>query len=547
MQKTVIQNARDTALLDTFGPNPVTGFKTALATAATLDSVRPGAMIKEGVWNAQAYFDEIAGVSKVPVSERGDLFASAMQGLRHWMVATKMGSVLLSQVNDISTYATIAASDGLGIGKAMRFAASALNPLNSADKKAALRLGIATQTVINDVGLRYGEATKGTSFTSKMANLTVRLSGTEYWTESMKRGYQTLIAFHLHDAVQNGRESMGPDFNAMLRRYGIGDAEWRVIEQAQPVKLSGEYMITPVSIKGIEPKWTETPAKQAGDVFIEGMDKDKWSAAAQPDTVIDIMPEGRDVAVKVAAMMAEEADIAIVSPGARETSLLKNWTKPGTLSGEFMRSFSLFKTFATSISTKVLPRVFSVDQTGHFRAGLAAQFALGMIVAGGMSYQLKQIAFGRNPRDMTTPEFWLAAAAQSGGLGIFGDFMFSDVNRFGGDVISTVVGPIGGLINDSVELTIGNARQALMGKETHLAAETFQYFKNQGPLFNLWYTRAALDHLLFYKAQEAMNPGYLRRMKRRVENQNNQTHYWSPEDTLPEEAPDIGYAFGGSR
>lgn len=524
MQGSVIQNARNTALLETFGPNPVTGFQTALMTAKYLDSLDPNKNLSEGAWNAQLYFDEITGISKQPVSERGELFASAMLGLRQWMVATKLGALLLSQINDVTIYTTIAASDGLGSGKALREARKALNPLNVKDRKMSLRLGVATQTVINDIGLRYGEAVRGASFTSKMANMTVRLSGAEWWTDAMKRGYQTLIGFHLTDAVKNGRESMGPQFNEMLRRYGIGDAEWRIIKKAQAAKISGEDIITPVAVKNVEGQWSHTP---------EGG--------------LEVALDGSDVAVKVAAMMHTEADIAMVTPGAREMAIMRNSTKPGTAMGEFARSIALFKTFSVSLTTKVLPRIHAVEGTKAFRAGLASQFALGMMIAGGMSYQLKQIAFGRNPRDMSTGEFWLAAAMQSGGLGIFGDFMFSDYNRFGGDLMSSMGGPVGSFASDLIKLTIGNARQKLMGKDTKIGAETFQFIKNNTPLMNLWYTRAALDHLLFFNIQEAMNPGYLRRMKRRTESRNDQTFWWAPGDTLPDEAPDLGYALGGSR
>jgi hypothetical protein len=42
---------------------------------------------------------------------------------------------------------------------------------------------------------------------------------------------------------------------------------------------------------------------------------------------------------------------------------------------------------------------------------------------------------------------------------------------------------------------------------------------------NLFYTRAALDYLIIYRIQEALNPGFLRRMEQRAERDNGQT-YW---------------------
>lgn len=503
MQRGVIQNARDTALLEVFGPNPDRAFETALAWAKYFDQGDKGA------FKAQLYYDEIRGTSKLPVSERGGVVANAMLGLRQWMVATKLGSLLLSQINDVATYAAIARTDGLGVGKAMQLALKSLNPASADDRKAAYQAAVAAQQVINDVGMRYGEAVKGVSMASRFANATISLSGGEWWTNGMKRAYQTLIGFQLTEAVEKGPEAMGPQFNAMLRRYGITEADWDIIRQAQPAEIYGEMVITPGAVKLL------------GDA-----------------------PEIREAAIKLAGLMHEEADIAIVSPGAREVALLKDSTKPGTLSGEMMRSFALFKTFTVALSTKVLPRVLNSEGTTGFRAGLAAQFALGMIIAGGISYQLKSVSMGRDPRDMTTVAFWGAAAAQSGGMGILGDFLFADYNRFGHDMVASMAGPVGGFVQDAGKLTLGNVAQAIKGEDLKLAAESMQFVKNYTPLVNLWYTRAALDHLLFFQVQESMNPGYLRRMKSRVEAENNQSFWWAPGDVLPREAPDLGAAVG---
>jgi len=137
----------------------------------------------------------------------------------------------------------------------------------------------------------------------------------------------------------------------------------------------------------------------------------------------------------------------------------------------------------------------------------------------------------------------MAAAAQSGGLGIYGDFFFADYNRFGQGFAETAGGPVAGLVGDALKLSIGNLRQAAADEKTDAGAETVKFVKNYF-VPNLWYTRAALDHLLFYQVQEAINPGYLGRMTRRVEKENNQTFWWNPEDSLPEGPPDLGKALG---
>lgn len=45
---------------------------------------------------------------------------------------------------------------------------------------------------------------------------------------------------------------------------------------------------------------------------------------------------------------------------------------------------------------------------------------------------------------------------------------------------------------------------------------------------NLWWFRWAFDWMVCYQLFEMINPGYYRRMKRRVERENNQTLWMRP-------------------
>ncbi len=513
------KNAKYTAMMEMFRRNPSKMFYTVLNKAIRMDKSDKGA------WRAQLYFEELNGSYDVPVSETGAVFANFMLGVRQWIVGSKLGGMLLSQTNDLATYAAIARSDGLGVGDALRFAAKSLNPANAGDRKLAGRMGIASQGIINDVALRYGEGVKGAKLSSRFANATIRLSGGEWWTNSMKRGYEMVIGFYMNDAIKNGLDAQEPMLRDMLRRYGIGEKEWEIIRQAKPVEISGDSIITPVAVKLL----ADAPEIKGDQVKTKMI---------------------RQTAIKVAAMMSEEADIAIVSPGARERALIKAGTRPGTIPGELLRSFVLFKTFTISLTTKVLPRIFNhAEGPDGFRAAYAVKFALAMIIAGGVSYQMKLLSKGINPMEMfdkdgcPSTKFWVAAAAQSGGLGIFGDFLFADYNRFGGGLASTIGGPVAALGEDFAKLTLGNIQQELQGKDTNFGAEAIQFTKSNSPLINLWYTRAALDHLLFYTVQEAANPGYLRRMRKRAEKEG-RSYWWNPQDRLPEEAPDIKQMIG---
>lgn len=515
------RKAQSIALMEQFGPNPETGYRTAAAYAkaqqaqATADG-RHGSTIND------LMFDELMGRVASAQEDRFDLVNRFMQGARNYITSAKMGMLLLSQVNDLAMYRTIAQTDGLDTGRAFRIALDMLNPMNAADREIARKHSILAQSIVNDVALRYGaEQTQGLS--RKMANWTVTLSGAEHWTNSFKMAFQTLIGSHVTEYRALQFDTLQPAFKRMLERYDISATEWDIIRQAETVDLAGVKIISPYLVRRVVTRDMATGKKDA-------------ETAARLQV--------QDAATKYGAMLAEEADTGVLTPDTRTYAIIHQSTRPGTLWGEFARSMMLFKTFSIAIITRALPRIFA-EGAGYSRASVAAQWALGMMIGGAISMQLKEMAKGRNPRDMADPAFWGAAMLQSGGMGIFGDFMLNDVNRFGGSLASTVGGPVVGFADDLRKLTVGNIKQAAEGEDTKFAAESMQFAKNYAPMMNLWYTRLALDHLLFYHAQEAANPGYLRRMKRRVEREHGQSWWWAPTDNLPESGPDLKQMFGG--
>ena len=48
------------------------------------------------------------------------------------------------------------------------------------------------------------------------------------------------------------------------------------------------------------------------------------------------------------------------------------------------------------------------------------------------------------------------------------------------------------------------------------------------PGLNLFYTKAAFDYLFIYGLMEKTNPGFLRRMERRMKKENEQEFYYAP-------------------
>jgi hypothetical protein len=534
MTANIRRHANDIAQLEALGPSPEAGFKSVLAYGKQFGAEkttygREGSVMAERIW------DELTGRSNMIAEDKFDLIARVMQGARNMIVSAKLGMLLMLQLVDIASFHAIAKSDGLGMGDGYRAIFQMLNPLNAADRVLARKHGLLASILINDVAMRYGDDTRGVGFTSRAADATVTWSGAKYWTDALRQAFQLLISSHVADAREQGFTELEPQFRLMLERNGITAEHWDIIRLAEAAQIGDFSAITPWMVKKAVSKEMDAVASASGA---------KKGIAAERTV--------QEAAERYAALLAEEANIAILHPGKKEQAMIKWGTKPGELPGELMRSVFMFKSFSLALLTKHLPRLTNAEYGPvKSRVEVGAQLLVGMMLTGALAVQLKEIFKGKNPRDMTDPAFWGAAFMQAGGLGIFGDFLLADANRFGGGFVSTVTGPVGGLIGDIQRLTAGNALSAVDGKKhkksglEDLAGDSIQMVKNYAPLINLWYARLALDHLVFYRIQEAINPGYLQRMKRRTKSQNNQTFWWDPQSSTPESGPSLSTAFGG--
>ncbi len=131
-------------------------------------------------------------------------------------------------------------------------------------------------------------------------------------------------------------------------------------------------------------------------------------------------------------------------------------------------------------------------------------------------------------------------------MGIYGDFLYgANQTRYGSGIIESLSGPtLGPLLEMGLVQPMGAIRAAMEGKETHLAAQTAQDVKGFIPFGNVWYAKAALDHLIFQQVFEFLSPGYLANMRQRTQRDYNQQWYWQPGELLPERGPDLGRAIG---
>ncbi len=239
-----------------------------------------------------------------------------------------------------------------------------------------------------------------------------------------------------------------------------------------------------------------------------------------------------DMADRLQQLYADEVKSAVITPDARTLAFTRQGTQAGTPIGEALRLFWQFKTFGVAMMQRGLLREYYGYEHGRGgRLGLSEIRGLALLMAastafGYVAMSAKDLLKGREPRPPDDWRTWSSAAQQGGGFGIYGDFIFADSSRFGQSFLATLGGPTVSKADQAYQLW----RSWKSGDDA--AAQTVRFAVSNTPYNNLFYTRVAADYLFLYELQEAMNPGYLRRMERSVEEQNGQQWWLRPSEVV---------------
>jgi hypothetical protein len=219
------------------------------------------------------------------------------------------------------------------------------------------------------------------------------------------------------------------------------------------------------------------------------------------------------------------------------------------MASEILRSLQpaparVLKSFSLTLAYMHLNRAINADLPRMTRAKFAAQLVIGATVLGALGAQMKNIAAGKDPQDMTDPKFWLKAATTGGGLGIFGDLIFNDVSRIG-SFSDFVLGPVlSEEIPQAMKLTLGTAQQLVTKGETHGQGKALADFARlMMPGRSLWYGSLAFDRMIFDEIQKQVDPDYAESFQRRESAAMSQSgqEYFSPPGSgfPPQRAPNL--------
>lgn len=535
--------AHDTALMQVLGPNPEHqwGWLKKFAereAAVERKNGNEGAerAARRSIGRAQDMYDGYTGAAGVPVDER---LAKAGATIRSYLNGADLGGAILTDMPSAPVFGAMARSF-MGIklqGDMGQFMSLLADPAVRAD---ARRMGfvneVAREGLVNGTqdslrSLTAGEKTvDGMNALARTLPTTVmRMEGLSGMFEARKRSFRMSFMGALHDASSMSLDKLAASggINTALAQEltarGFTAADWDAIRAT--------------------PAWTPRP----GVSFLRPTDIAAHASEELALRVGEMVLNGEQYAVPVSSSLWTRA-------------ALLGGARPGTLKGEGLRSFLMFKTFlvnaqylyAEETYLRGVSQGFTGGRLGLHMGAWAAGAMGALTLSGSMTLQLKQLARGQDPLPMDTPQFWGAAMMQGGGFGILGDFFYSAHARNDKAAPIVAMGPTGQLASDAWDATAGQALDKINHGQhpkakDHEPARIAHDLASYTPGASLWWARTAFDRDVVDQLQQMMDPDAkpaFQRAARQQEKQSGAGAWWPRGEPLPTRAPNMANVAG---
>lgn len=211
----------------------------------------------------------------------------------------------------------------------------------------------------------------------------------------------------------------------------------------------------------------------------------------------------------------------------------------GTVTGEIWRMVLLLKQTPLGIAyTHLFQRPAAFDGWKS-QWWYRAQFIGYTTMLGALATQLKSLQGGEDPVDMTEPKFWGKAAVAGGGFGIFGDLLFAEGAHTTNGLTGLLGGPGLSMAEDAFRLAQAAKQDFADTGEYNYGSKFLEFARKYAtPLANIWYVRAAFNHMIYHNLQEMLDPGWSGRLQTKMQ-QKGVEFWWSPGPQMPERAPDF--------
>lgn len=449
-----------------------------------------------------------------PHSTMGNL----VTGVANILTSAQLGSAsFLAIPGDFMQTAAVRALNNMGMFDGIGFYTKSLATDTKFMKEIATQSGFVMDEVVMATYSQTrwtGLATHGPAITRRISEATMRASLMSGHTRSARWAVQAEFMGLMHRMKSTKFEDL--PFRNVLERYDIKPDEWDALRG------------------GVE-AWN--PRKDVK--FMRPIDILKTE-----------MPNRQSLYKKFQGMIGEESRLMVPEATTEAAVALRGTSRPDTLTGALLHSFSMYKNFPISF-VMIYGRLGMTSQSVKGRLGFYAGLGAGMTMVGALGTQLREMAKGRDPLPMDNAAFMGKAFLSGGALSIYGDFLFSGVNEFGRGPQDIAAGPLVGFLGDTADLVLGDAFQwadsvgslSDGGFESKTASKAVEWARRYAPGSTIWWARAALERQVFDRMQELADPNAYQKRQRRMRTQKREhgnEYWWQPGQRVPERAPQFG-------
>jgi hypothetical protein len=482
--------ARDVARVQLLGPQPsatVRAINQVLERAAKEIDPRATRPLGEGeVRNVsfQVLYDEVIGANQS--LSNAQTLSKGGEIIRAISLSATLGSAYFSAITDFGFAKVAASMSGLPYLRVIGRMAKTFRPGSPADARAAIRAGLTAQGWISQAigAQRLSGEVITTEWARRMTDTVLRLGLLSPHTDALRWSFgQELMGWVTENLARSFDELPAP-LRESMARVGMNASEWNTIRATKPFR---------------DP--------ETGATWLRPM---------------DIAAEGNETAAsRLFTFIQNEIEAAVPTSNARARAILRAGTQKGTLLGEVVRTAGLLKQFPVSIMAVQFARAaaFAGERAartgGSAAAGRAIYFAHLVIASTMMATigeTMSQITRGRfpealaNPTDENVLPFLKSVGFRAGAAGLIGDFIFSDINNEY-RLTNFFLGPaIGGTGFGAIKLTAGNIMQAAADEDTDIGRESVRFVQDNLPGGRLWFTRIALERIIFDEIQRLVDP-----------------------------------------
>lgn len=510
------RGARQIALMDKLGTNPAANLNMMIRKVqevyrAEADGVKAFQNKTQALTNVMGRLD---GSLNIPANMN---IARSAGAVRTWEAMSSLGGVGVTHFASIfPTVTSELAHHGINRLETLGNMVKALVPGAFSDA--------ATRDVLADLGAfadgigRHTQSVIGDdSIPGRISGIASRFmdyTGIHYIFDHTKAGVRSMLAHNLARNADKDFGSLDSNLSQMLGKYGIHEGEWNILRAAEMPTADGRAYLTPSVTGSLDRNRIEALLR----------DRNVIADAAPTDVVAQAVSRFQQgLSDKLLSYYGDASSHAVVQAGVRERALLLGSTRPGTGWGEVARFLTQFKMWPVAAMNQVIGREIHMSLSAK-----QAVWNLGMLVAlgvpaGYLRMSVNDLALGHPLRNPSDPKTLLAAAAQSGGLGIMGDFLFGETSRMGGGLVATLGGPVVSDADILIQMFNRFRSDAFTGGGQHktgafgdLWPDLAHFGVRHMPFGNLVYLKGALDYMLWYHLYEAASPGWWERTNRRL-------------------------------